>query len=100
MKRKSTHTVFLGLCPVCHKKLKDNRLAIIDKSDDSALCCVTCVSCASSLMFEVSSLEGGMVTTVGILADIQEEDLRMLKTGAPVSSDDVLDLHTYLENKT
>ena len=99
MKRRSANTIFLGMCPVCHKKLKDSRLVVIDKSDDSALCCVTCVSCASSLMFEVSSLEGGMVTTVGILADIQEEDLQMLKTSAPVSYDDVLDIHEYLQQR-
>ncbi|MBI1755418.1 hypothetical protein HY250_00075 [Candidatus Azambacteria bacterium] len=99
MKRKSAHTVFLGVCPVCRKKLRDEGLAIIDKNDAYALCCVTCVSCLSSLMFTVSSLEGGMVTTVGVLTDIQEKDLEMVKRKAALTHDDVLDIHAFLENK-
>lgn len=98
MKRKNTHAVFLGVCPVCRRKLRDERLSIIDKNDLYALCCVTCVSCLSSLMFTISSLEGGMVTTVGVLTDIQKEDLEMLKRKMPLDYDEVLDIHTYLES--
>lgn len=97
MKRKNAPTVFLGVCPVCRRKLRDELLSVIDKNDMYALCCVTCVSCLSSLMFTVSSLEGGMITTVGVLTDIQKEDLEMIKRKMPLSYDEVLDIHTYLE---
>lgn len=49
-------------------------------------------------MFTISSLEGGMVTTVGVLTDIQKEDLEMLKRKMPLDYDEVLDIHTYLES--
>lgn len=98
-RNKNQKTVFLGVCPVCRRKLRDERLAIIDKNDVSALCCVTCVSCRSSLMFTVSSPEGGIVTTVGILTDVQAQDLDMLKRKAPISYNDVLDIHAFLESQ-
>lgn len=100
MRKKRTQTVFVGACPVCKKKLKDEKLSIIDKNDVSALCCVRCTSCLSSLMFTVSSLEGGTVTTVGVLSDIQEDDLNMLKKQGELTYDDVLDIHTQLEKES
>ena len=39
-----------------------------------------------------------MITTVGILTDIQAQDIAMLKSGAKIDYDDVLAMHAYLEN--
>lgn len=98
MAKKATKTIFLGLCPICRKKLQEKNLAVIDKSNATTLCCVKCVSCASSVLFTVASLEHNMITTVGILTDIQQQDITMLKSGAKVNYDDVLAMHAFLEN--
>lgn len=73
---------------------------MIDKDDDVALCCVQCSFCLSSFLFTVSpKREQEAITAVGVLADIQEEDADMVKKhSAPVTSDDVLAIHLYLES--
>ncbi|OGD32216.1 hypothetical protein A3C91_02855 [Candidatus Azambacteria bacterium RIFCSPHIGHO2_02_FULL_52_12] len=97
MAKKATKTIFLGLCPICRKKLHEKNLAIIDKSNVTTLCCVKCLSCESSVLFTVASQEHNMVTTVGILTDVQAQDIAMLKNGAKVDYDDVLAMHVFLE---
>ena len=98
MAKKETKTIFFGLCPICRKKLHEKHLTIINKSKGATLCCVKCVFCASSLLFTVTSMEHNMITTVGILTDIQAQDIAMLKSGAKIDYDDVLAMHAYLEN--
>ena len=73
---------------------------MIDKDEDVALCCVRCSFFLSSFLFTVSSKrEQETITAVGVLTDIQEEDVDMVKKhSAPVNSDDVLAIHLYLES--
>jgi len=100
MSKKSFQSIFLGSCPVCKKKLKDENLNIIDKGEIATLCCVKCVYCLSSIMFTIaSSAQGGVLTTVGILTDIQPDDLDMIRSGMRVNADDVLEIHKFLTNK-
>lgn len=98
MAKKAVSTMFLGRCPICRKKLQDKNLSVIDKNDSATLCCVKCVSCESSVLFTVSSMDHNMITTVGILTDVQEQDLPLLKGDSKVSYDDVLALYAYLKN--
>ena len=91
---------FLGTCPLCHKRLKDDTFSVIDKNATSILCYITCTSCLSSLLFTVSLQEEGMMTTIGVLTDIQKEDLDMIKKKIPLNYNDVLDMHTYFESST
>lgn len=91
--------MFLGACPICRKRLHERNVRIIDKDQDVALCCVRCSFCLSSFLFTVSPRrEQETVTAIGVLSDIQEEDAEMVKKhSAPVTSDDVLAIHLYLE---
>lgn len=98
MAKKAVNTMFLGRCPICRKKLQEKNLSVIDKNDSATLCCVRCISCESSVLFTVSSMDHNMVTTVGILTDIQEQDIPLLKGDSKVSYDDVLALYAYLKN--
>lgn len=100
MAQKTRKKMFLGSCPICRKRLKEHGVRVIDKDDDVALCCVQCSFCRSSFLFTVSSKrEQETITAVGVLADIQEEDVNMVKKhSTPVNSDDVLAIHLYLES--
>jgi len=100
MAHKTRKRMFLGSCPICKKRLQERSVRVIDKDEDVALCCVRCSFCLSSFLFTVSSKrEQETITAVGVLTDIQEEDVDMVKKhSAPVNSDDVLAIHLYLES--
>lgn len=98
MAKKAAKTIFLGSCPICRKRLQEKNLVIIDKNSSTTLCCVKCASCASSILFTIASLEHNMVTTVGILTDIQTQDILMLQGNEKVNYNDVLAIHAFLEN--
>ena len=98
MARKSDNSIFLGTCPVCKKKLKDDDMAVVDESRAVALCYVRCKSCLSSVMFTVTSgAENGVLTAVGILTDIQPDDLEMIRAAKKIDADYVLDVHKFLK---
>lgn len=100
MTQKDRKKMFLGSCPICRKRLKEKHVRVIDKDDHVALCCVQCSFCLSSFLFTVSAHEEQeTITAVGVLADIQKEDADMIKKHSkPVTPDDVLAIHLFLES--
>lgn len=87
-----------GLCPICCSELKEESARVLEKKNATTQYCVTCVSCSSSLLFAVSLLNNNVTATIGILTDVQKDDLNLIKNSAQVSADDVLEIHKYLEN--
>ncbi len=56
-----------------------------------------CGKCKSSVILFVTGKVRGIVTTVGMLTDLTHEDLALLKLRAPLTADDVLEVHRHLE---
>lgn len=100
MRKKALKTVVLGACPMCRKKLNEHDVTVVERGDTATLCTISCVTCKSSLLFTVSSHEHSAVATAGILADIADNDIELIRKNAPVRYDDALAMHTYLENKS
>lgn len=58
---------------------------------------VDCAYCVSSVILAVSAAGMGLITTVGMLTDLTKEDAIHFKNTAPVSADDVLEIHNYFK---
>lgn len=96
--KKLKNAFIFGLCPICRSELKEENARVVGKKDATTQYCVGCACCSSSLLFTVSFLNSNVTATIGILTDAQKDDLELIKNSAQVSTDDVLEIHKYLEN--
>ncbi len=90
---------FLGNCPICSATYQQGKTSVISKKDEAIVLHIDCVKCQSSVLLTLQSGLKGLVTTVGVPTDLKKSDFEMLKNSSKITSDDVLDLHTFLEKK-
>ena len=90
---------FLGNCPICNKKFSSSDASCIEGEEDMRVLYVECKKCASSVVLGVVKNVPGLVTTVGMLTDMNKEDIERMRNLSPLTADDVLEMHAYLEHK-
>lgn len=88
---------FLGSCPICSKKFSPSRASQIEKAGPMETLYVECAMCGSSVVLGVVKNVPGLVTTIGMLTDMKKEDIARLRHTPPISFDDILEMHKYLE---
>jgi len=88
---------FLGNCPICNTKFKAQEASIIEEVDSMQVVYAECSKCRSSVVLGISKNAPGLVTTVGMLTDMNREDIDKIRDLPPLTSDDVLEMHKYLE---
>lgn len=96
---KKSDITFLGNCPVCAAAYRQECASVVEKQGDALTFHVDCKECASSALLTVYSGLKGFVTTVGVPTDLAKADLARVKRSKRLTSDDVLELHTFLESK-
>lgn len=90
---------FLGSCPICNKRFASSDASPLEGEEDMRILYVECKSCASSVVLGVVKNIPGLVTTVGMLTDMKREDIDRMRSLSPLTADDVLEMHAYLEQK-
>lgn len=90
---------FLGNCPICSNKFNPSCASQIEKVESVETLYVECKTCGSSVVLGVVKNIPGLVTTIGMVTDMKEDDIERLRNMPPISSDDVLEMHKYLESK-
>ena len=98
-KKSSADYKFLGNCPICDKKFSSSDASAIKGEEDARILYVECKTCASSVVLGVVKNVPGLVTTVGMLTDMNKLDIERMRNLSPLTADDVLEMHTYLEKK-
>ena len=88
---------FLGNCPICNTKFRPHKASSIDKMGNTEIVYAECPKCASSVILGISKNAPGLVTTVGMLTDMNREDIDRIRDLPPLTADDVLEVHKYLE---
>lgn len=89
---------YLGNCPICSKKFRVASVFVLEKEGGMETLYVECVKCATSVILGIMKNAPGIVTTIGMLTDMRREDIERMKDFPPLTSDDVLEVHKYLEN--
>jgi transcription elongation factor Elf1 len=83
-------------CPLCGQNYDSKKIKVVERKDGLMIFYLVCPRCKSSVMTMVSASSLG-VTSVSMLTDITEEDMERFKNKEPISADDVLELHMFLE---
>jgi len=98
MRRQSTLDYkFLGNCPICSNKFNGSYASQIEKVDSVQTIYVECKKCGSSVVLGVVKNMPGLVTTIGMLTDMKQEDIKRIRNLPPITPDDVLEIHKHLE---
>ena len=97
-KDKASDYKFLGNCPICDSKFSHSHTSQIDKDENMQTLYVECGKCGSSVVLGIIKNIPGVVTTVGMLTDMKREDIDRMKKLSPITYDDVIEVHKYLEN--
>lgn|SRR3954464_8260396 len=89
-------------CPVCGQRYNLERTRIIEGEDKptiggSLLVHTDCEKCKSSVMFSIA-IDGPEIFTVATVTDLTSQDTMKFKDRDPISSDDVLATHEFLNN--
>lgn len=84
-------------CSVCNHKYEPVKALILEEQDGQTTFHLTCAACGVSTVVFVSTSQFG-VASVGILTDLEGDEVKNLFGDDAISSDQVLDVHTFLKN--
>ena len=88
----------LSSCPVCGERYQQQCASIIEEQKDLFLIHVQCLKCKSSVVSTMTTGQVG-VSSVGLITDLTSEDVAKFRRQDEISSNEVLDLHTFLKDK-
>ena len=89
-------------CPVCGHKYSPDQTQIIDSSETSSvlnrnlLVHTDCDRCKSSVVFSIA-IDGPEIFSVGMVTDLTSQDTNKFKNANPISTDEVLATHEFLQ---
>ena len=90
-------------CPVCGQKYSAEQAKIIDSGDEKGLIArnllvhTDCQRCKSSVVFSIA-IDGPEIFSIGMVTDLTSHDTNRFRNSKPISSDEVLATHEFLQN--
>ena len=84
-------------CPMCDAKYDKENVKTVNKKDGMITLYLNCQRCGSSMMMAIMTGALG-ITSVSMMTDFTEDDLRRMESGY-IEYDDVLEMHKFLEGK-
>lgn len=89
---------FIQECPVCECHFDMDGVQVLQQRDNASLVHITCHECKSSVLAVVLMTEVG-TSSLGILTDLEPEDVSRQISTEPITHDKVLDLHLSLQEE-
>ncbi len=83
-------------CPVCDKEYRPVKMLLLSQEEKRSTLHLTCEACGASTLVYVSLSPMGVVS-LGVLTDLEQTEARNLFQKAPISSDEVLQVHQFLK---
>lgn len=84
-------------CPLCGQEYSQKSLKIIEQTEETRLVHITCAECSQALLALVLTTRLGL-SSIGILTDLTAPDVGKFQKKYPVTEDDILNFHNYLEH--
>ncbi|PIS05579.1 MAG: hypothetical protein COT81_00250 [Candidatus Buchananbacteria bacterium CG10_big_fil_rev_8_21_14_0_10_42_9] len=82
----------ISVCPVCNTKYNPIKAQVLEEQDGAHLVYIKCNKCHSSIIVLVMTNSLG-VSSVGLVTDLNGEDVLKFKSSDSVSVDDVIEMH-------
>ncbi len=85
-----------GRCPICDTTYDFRRLKILAERDQNLLTYIDCGHCGGAIVSILTISPSGM-SALGLLTDLSSEEVLTADARQPVTADDVLTFHSYLD---
>ena len=86
----------ISSCPICSARYHSAEIRILEERPDAQLVYIQCRKCRSSVLAVVLANQLG-ISSVGLVTDLNGEDVLKFRRQNVVSRDDVLDAHVGLQ---
>ncbi|MBU0731781.1 hypothetical protein KKC88_02775 [Patescibacteria group bacterium] len=88
----------ISQCPICNAKNSTFNIKVLDEKEDAQLTYIRCRQCGGRLMALIMA-NGPIVSSIGLITDLNEDDIIRFRDSGPVTEDDLLKLHENLKGR-
>ncbi|OGY52227.1 MAG: hypothetical protein A2951_01155 [Candidatus Buchananbacteria bacterium RIFCSPLOWO2_01_FULL_56_15] len=82
-------------CPVCGSSYSPLEARVLAEKSDAHLVHIRCRTCQTAVLAVIMSSSIG-VSSIGLITDLSSDDVLKFQDAAPVTTDDVIELHQLL----
>ena len=83
-------------CPLCQTDHNPLETSVLDEAEGSHLLYIKCQKCGSGVVASVTPNSFGM-TSIGVITDLNDSEIRAVKERGGIIADDVLGLVDYFK---
>jgi len=88
----------ISFCPVCNNKYNPIEAKVLEEKEEAHLIHIKCRRCQSSVVALILTSSLG-ISSMGIVTDLNSDDVLKFKTSKSISADDVIEIHQILNKK-
>jgi hypothetical protein len=88
----------ISYCPLCGTSYTPRRTQVLGEKEDSHLMHIQCGNCSNAIIALVMISSVG-VSSVGLVTDLNSDEVERFKVDSKVTTDDVIDMHHLLQNE-
>lgn len=88
----------ISFCPLCQSSYQPDETRVLGEKEDSHLLHIRCGNCQNAILALVLISAVG-VSSVGVATDLDFDEVDRFKAAPAVSTDDVIDCHTWLQQE-
>lgn len=89
----------LAQCPMCQSFYDQNEIRLVGEQTGSRLFHCTCKSCGHAMLAVILE-SSGMVSSIGVVTDLEAGDVLRFREASPVSVDECIRIHKVLEEES
>ncbi|MFZ2189176.1 MAG: hypothetical protein WA057_05030 [Candidatus Magasanikiibacteriota bacterium] len=86
----------LQQCPICKGQYDAKQAKVVEERGEANLIHITCPHCSNSILAVIVVSQIGM-SSVGMMTDLGENDVKRLRNKNSISEDELLDFHSLLK---
>ncbi len=87
----------ISYCPLCESSYRPEAAHVLGEKEDSHLLHITCGRCSNAILALVLISSVG-VSSVGLVTDLNFDEVHQFRRAGAVSTDDVIETHSLLQD--
>lgn len=89
---------FISRCPVCNTAYEGDHAKLFAKNNAASLVHITCANCQSGFVAMILIMGHGL-SSVGMVTDLNFEDVKKLHLAEAINLDEIIEWHTQIHDE-
>ena len=86
---------YISQCPSCGAKYTPEQARLLTKQGTANMVHITCTDCRGYFVAMIVQMGSGL-SSVGTITDLSFEDMARLRAATPITLDETIDAHQYI----